>query len=366
MSLLNKQNYEVWFLDYFEGNLNPEQTALLFQFLEENPQYEDEFNSFEAIALEPSELEFDAKSLLKHEIPAELKQELSGTDYIAISYTENILSQSEKNKVEQNMRLHKTLQRAVDSYAEIKLKPDFSVVYDDKKDLKKPVIIPFSRYRGAFKYVASAAAVFIISISIWNYNNIPTNTTSSGLAFTKKRKDVTARLNTATVAINNNTESNFSSEKKVQVIRNRNNNVQTLIENNKQVVEQYVEPIKIETEIENKPLLAEQLNSESQLKNETVIEAPELKKETILAEESFQTPQSLIVSKLLKLQNQELIADKSDRKLKFWHILDVASKRYSEVTGRKVKIKKVERDDNSFEFALISDKFEISHSSSKK
>ncbi|MFN4233265.1 MAG: hypothetical protein ACK4IK_00515 [Bacteroidia bacterium] len=365
MSSINKQNYEAWFLDYFEGNLSPEQSERLFQFLKENPQYEDEFNSFEAIALEPSDLEFDAKSLLKHEIPAELKHELSGTDYIAISYTENILSQAEKNKVEQNMLQHKTLQRAVHAYAEIKLKPDFSLVYDDKKYLKKPVIIPFNRYREAFKYVASAAAVFFISLSIWNYNDSPINTASSGLAFTKKRKDVSGRLNKATVAINNSTESNNSSKKNVAVTKKENNNVQTLIENNKQVVEQYVEPIKIETEIENKPLLAEQLNSESQIKSETAIEAPVLKNETILAE-SFQTPQSLIVSKLLKSQNQELIADNSYRKSKFWYILDVASKRYSEVTGRKVKIKKVERDDNSTVFALISDKFEISHSSSKK
>lgn len=364
MSSINKQNYEAWFLDYFEGNLSPELSELLFQFLEENPQYEDEFNSFEAIALEPAVLEFDAKSLLKHEIPTELKHELSGTDYIAISYTENILSQAEKNKVEQNMLQHKSLKNAVDAYAEIKLRPDFSLVYDDKKDLKKPVIIPFNRYREAFKYAASAAAVFFISLSIWNYNDSTSNTASSGLAPTKKRNDVSGRLNNATVAIN--MESNNSSEKNVAVTKNGNNNVQTLTENNKQVVEQYVEPIIAETEIDNEPLLAEQINSESQIKTEAVVEVPVLKNETVLAAESFQTPLSLIVSKLLKSQNQELIADNSDRKSKFWNVLDLASKRYSDVTGRKVKIKKVEREDNSSVFALITDKFELSHSSSKK
>lgn len=369
MSTINKHNYEAWFLDYFEGNLSPEQSELLFKFLEENPQYKDEFNSFEAISLTPEALEFDAKSMLKHEIPEELKHELSGTDYIAISFTEDILSQDEKNKVEQYMLKHESLKNTINTYAQIKLKPDFSLVYDDKKELKKPVIIPFNRYRKAFKYVATAAAaVLLISLSIWNYKDFTSNTTSSGLAISKKRNHVPSRLNNASVAINinNGSEVNNSTEKNVAVTKNRTNNVQTLKEIKKLPVEHYSKPIKTETEIDYKPLLAEQINSESQIKNETNVEEPILKNETVLTAENFQTPQSFIVSKLLKSQNIDLIAENNNQKSKFWNVIEKASKIYSNITGRKVKIKKVDREDNSLAFALISDKFEIYHSSRKK
>jgi hypothetical protein len=54
---INKNNYEAWFLDYFENQLNAEQVAELFLFLEQNPQFQEEFDAFENTVLPQEFLE---------------------------------------------------------------------------------------------------------------------------------------------------------------------------------------------------------------------------------------------------------------------------------------------------------------------
>ncbi len=66
---INKNNYEAFFLDYYDGNLPAEQVAVLLLFVEQHPELKEEFESFENITLEdlPS-IGFDNKSSLKKEI----------------------------------------------------------------------------------------------------------------------------------------------------------------------------------------------------------------------------------------------------------------------------------------------------------
>lgn len=54
---INKNNYEAWFLDYFENQLSAEQVAELFLFLEQHPLLKEEFNSFENTILPAEFLE---------------------------------------------------------------------------------------------------------------------------------------------------------------------------------------------------------------------------------------------------------------------------------------------------------------------
>ena len=65
MSLINKNNYEAFFLDYYEGNLTTEQVAELLLFIEQHPEHKEEFESFENISLVPEKNSFSVKSSLK-------------------------------------------------------------------------------------------------------------------------------------------------------------------------------------------------------------------------------------------------------------------------------------------------------------
>ena len=48
---INKNNYEAFFLDYHEGNLSPQQVADLLLFIEQHPELEEEFESFENFSI---------------------------------------------------------------------------------------------------------------------------------------------------------------------------------------------------------------------------------------------------------------------------------------------------------------------------
>jgi anti-sigma factor RsiW len=63
---INLHNYEIWFLDYAEGNLSPEQVAELMVFVEQHPELKEELEAFDVIPVTPNEtISFDTSSLKK-------------------------------------------------------------------------------------------------------------------------------------------------------------------------------------------------------------------------------------------------------------------------------------------------------------
>jgi hypothetical protein len=72
---INKNNYEVWFLDYFENQLSAEQVAELFLFLEAHPFLKEEFDLFEntilPIDLMEEENLLNKQSLKKYDVVCE-------------------------------------------------------------------------------------------------------------------------------------------------------------------------------------------------------------------------------------------------------------------------------------------------------
>ena len=98
MNNINKNNYEAWFLDYSEGNLNQEQIAELLLFVENNPELKETFNEFEIIPLNSSaSLSSNEKNDLKK---SELLSDLSINEELIIRYVENDLPEDKRKEVE--------------------------------------------------------------------------------------------------------------------------------------------------------------------------------------------------------------------------------------------------------------------------
>ena len=72
---INQNNYEAWFLDYYENQLSAEQVAELFLFLEQHPILKEEFDSFENTILPTDLLEeenlLNKQSLKKYDVVCE-------------------------------------------------------------------------------------------------------------------------------------------------------------------------------------------------------------------------------------------------------------------------------------------------------
>jgi len=133
---INRQNYEMYILDYIEGQLPENMVLAMLTFLKNNPEIEVEANALMENAFVAENIKFSDKESLKknpeHDIPG-----ISKFEQLSIAYLENdilplelenlnkILEQ-DKAKSTEHLLLNKT-----------KLQPDFSIVFPDKKQLKQ-------------------------------------------------------------------------------------------------------------------------------------------------------------------------------------------------------------------------------------
>lgn len=161
---INKDNYENWFLDYHEGSLTDEQKAEVIEFLDENPAFKEEFENFEMIMLDSNEANetFPSKGALKKNI---ITHENVG-EYL-ISKIEGRLTSREQILLEDFLRMHPGLRREEELFSLTKILPDTSIIFEDKKLLKKPIPVSEGRRRVAFYFSVAAAACILILIGIY-------------------------------------------------------------------------------------------------------------------------------------------------------------------------------------------------------
>lgn len=161
LAKINIDNYQIYILDFYEGNLSEELQAELFEFLQRHPNLKEEFESFESVQLEMVEEKFDRKTqLLKSE------DDLFKKDSTIISYLEGDMSLNEQHSFANRLSNDPELNRAVELYRSTYLKAP-SIVFPWKKELlKKQTKIIYFQY---WKY-AAAVAVFLFFAGVY-YNS---------------------------------------------------------------------------------------------------------------------------------------------------------------------------------------------------
>lgn len=139
---INRNNYEVWFLDYFEGRLSPEQVKELMAFLDLQYDLKEEFDSFENISLPPAKkIVFESKDVLKKVsiIGVGSINEKNYNDFF-IAYNESDLSEEDKNNVLQFVEKNPSVKKDFDLFCKIKAESDTTIIYPAKQNLKKNII----------------------------------------------------------------------------------------------------------------------------------------------------------------------------------------------------------------------------------
>lgn len=185
METINKNNYEAYFLDYYEKNLSAEQVAELMLFLENNPQFKEEFIEYEEIVLEPEEnIVFENKASLKKEVYKTVGNITSENyeDYI-IADIENQITLKERNELSNFIKENPNSEKDYNLYKLTVLQPDLTVIFPGKKSLKKPLgrtIRPFAKRLYYATAIAASAAVLIGMFFLnGNQNNMQTNAFAS-------------------------------------------------------------------------------------------------------------------------------------------------------------------------------------------
>ena len=161
MEKISRDNYEIWFIDYFDGTLDSRRREEFFEFLEANPDLKAEFEFYENTRVEPeTTVHFSGKEKLK-------KQNINLQNYETwmIAMLENDLSGMEREEVLTFLKSHPHLEKELELFKSARLVPDADIVFPGRKNLRRSAII--LSFTPTAKRVLSAAAVFLLLAISW-------------------------------------------------------------------------------------------------------------------------------------------------------------------------------------------------------
>lgn len=169
---ITRQNYEAYFIDYLEGNLDEQLVDVFIDFLQQNPDLKEELELFSAVTAVPESLTFNKKKTLYHE-KYDLESEFNEA---AVARLEGDLSEQEIHDFDAYVLSHPEKQEDIDLFDKTQLKADESIRFEKKNKLYK---------RAAGKtlllWSTRVAAILIVGLVLFSLvtrngkTNVPTN-----------------------------------------------------------------------------------------------------------------------------------------------------------------------------------------------
>lgn len=157
---INRYNYEVFLVDYLDGNLNPSLASELMMFLDQNPDLKEEFDGLGDAVLVAENISYPGKSDLKKK--SFLKDGIDNEqDYRYIAAIEGVLSVDEQLKLEKELSQNPVKRKVFDIYKKTVIQPAPFIEYPDKLQLKRSRVIPI-RYVTLRRTISVAASIAII------------------------------------------------------------------------------------------------------------------------------------------------------------------------------------------------------------
>lgn len=139
---INRDNYEVYFLDYHEGQLSQAMVQEVLLFVEMNPDLKPVFEEFEAVTLvADKDIVFEKKSFLKkNHSPATHQVTESNYEEFMIGETEGLLTDEQIASLDEFVRLNPRLATDRRLYSLAHLPSENEIVFENKASLKKLAI----------------------------------------------------------------------------------------------------------------------------------------------------------------------------------------------------------------------------------
>jgi hypothetical protein len=185
---ITRNNYELYFLDYYEGNLSAEQQAELFLFLEQHPGLSNEFESFEMVHLPSVAVSFEGKDSLKRGIITK-----ENYQHYLIAKLEGDLTKEELHELDKFLFRHPEFKKDEKLFEYAKLTPE-EIAFPDKSKLRQPVPVS-ERSRKAFYFSVAAAACLLVLIGVYFLRQNNNNESIQANNETKKEISPTAKNN---------------------------------------------------------------------------------------------------------------------------------------------------------------------------
>jgi len=130
---ITRENYEIWFLDYLEGNLDQERKSEVHRFMIQNPDLAEEFEALSPALQQDFSVYFPEKDALKRE-------SFDDSEYFetaAIAAMEGDLSEEERGQFENWLKKNPDKRSFLSDLSATKLYPDLREKFPGKDGLKR-------------------------------------------------------------------------------------------------------------------------------------------------------------------------------------------------------------------------------------
>lgn len=156
---INRSNYEIWLIDFLDGNLNDLQKAELLLFLDENPDLIEELEIVSSVKLGQTDTFFPQKDLLKRSVT---DTDDKNFELLCISYLEHDITGEQEEELLEILKADPGRRKHFDILQKIKLTPP-PVTYNKKGRLKRSVFPSAKVYIS----IAGIAASLLILVSLF-------------------------------------------------------------------------------------------------------------------------------------------------------------------------------------------------------
>ena len=133
--MITRDNYEIWFLDHAEGKLTSGERAMLFSFLQKNPDLKNEFDAFENISFDAPREKTTTNDDLKKKQSWLLKK--YSEDELIFNFTEGNLSNEELREWNDLVKTMPAFVARVERAKNVIIKPLAEETFNGKSFLKR-------------------------------------------------------------------------------------------------------------------------------------------------------------------------------------------------------------------------------------
>ncbi len=157
---ITRTNYEIYFLDYLEGNLDNDLVNEFIEFLQQNPDLKEELQLAGSVKLEPEIIRYkNIEKLYKSKY--DQKEEF---EKAAVAFLEEDISPNEKVDFKAYLLANPEKQRDFDLFKQTKLQPDSRIVFPNKNSLYRS-----SNGKTILLWAARVAAVLAVAFLIYRF-----------------------------------------------------------------------------------------------------------------------------------------------------------------------------------------------------
>jgi len=160
--MIDRHNYEEFFLLYTDNELTPEQRKSVELFVSQNPDLQEEFEMLQQLKLTPdNNIIFGQKDHLYRTTAGSSPINLSNYEDYLILYADNELTEKQRKETELFAENNPLVRKELELYLNTKLQPEAEITFPDKDSLYRKERVATMRW-----IRIAAAAVVILAIGI--------------------------------------------------------------------------------------------------------------------------------------------------------------------------------------------------------